>query len=60
PNVVGLPWNEGKKVLTDLGFKLQYVSIWDGPFPIVIEATDPVAGKLAPKGSTISLAGKLG
>ncbi|TFD16856.1 Stk1 family PASTA domain-containing Ser/Thr kinase [Cryobacterium sp. TMT2-23] len=60
PNVVGKSWGEGKKILTDLGFKLKYNALWDTPgFAIVVQSTDPAAGTLAPKGSTISLAGSL-
>jgi eukaryotic-like serine/threonine-protein kinase len=57
PNVVGMSWNDGKKALTDLGFKLDYKKLWDAPFPIVVESTDPAAGTSAPKGSTIKLVG---
>jgi len=56
PNVVGLPWNEGKKVLTDLGFKLSYNLGADAIAPLLnVASTDPVAGTAAPQKSTITL-----
>ena len=59
PNVVGMPWNEGKTVLTDLGFKLKYNPGADAvALLLTIEATDPAAGETAPKGATITLTPK--
>jgi beta-lactam-binding protein with PASTA domain len=58
PDVVGKPWNEGKKILTDLGFKLTYNPGADAPLYsslIQIASTDPAAGTVVPKGSTIAL-----
>jgi len=56
PDVAGLPWNEGKAKLTDLGFKLNYNLAADAIAAIIsVKSTDPVAGTLAPKGSSISL-----
>jgi len=60
PNVVGKPWEEGKKILIDRGFELEYDDRFDGTlFPLFIDATDPAAGTSAPKGSTISLSPRL-
>jgi serine/threonine-protein kinase len=56
PDVTGLPWNEGKAALTDLGFKLNYNLAADAIAAIIsVKSTDPVAGTLAAKGSSISL-----
>ena len=58
PNVIDMPWNEGKKALTDLGFKLSYNPGADSPVYsslIRVASTDPAAGTSAPKGSTIAL-----
>ena len=56
PNVVGMAWSEGKQVLTDLGFKLNYNLAADAIAAIIsIKSTDPAAGTLAAKGSSISL-----
>ncbi|MEC5150023.1 Stk1 family PASTA domain-containing Ser/Thr kinase [Cryobacterium sp. GrIS_2_6] len=56
PDVIGKPWNEGKKILTDLGFKLSYNLGADAIAPLLnILSTDPAAGTAAPKGSTIAL-----
>ncbi|TFD78008.1 Stk1 family PASTA domain-containing Ser/Thr kinase [Cryobacterium fucosi] len=57
PNVVGMAWGDAKKALSDLGFKLKYNALWDAPFPIVVQSTDPASGTSAPKGSTITLVG---
>ncbi|TFD90970.1 Stk1 family PASTA domain-containing Ser/Thr kinase [Cryobacterium psychrotolerans] len=59
PNVIGKPWNEGKKILTDLGFKLKYNPGADAVAALLtIEATDPAAGQTIPKGATIALTPK--
>jgi len=56
PNVIGMSWSEGKQVLTDLGFKLNYNLAADAIAAIIsIKSTDPAAGTLAAKGSSISL-----
>ncbi|HSP76498.1 MAG TPA: Stk1 family PASTA domain-containing Ser/Thr kinase [Cryobacterium sp.] len=56
PNIVGLPWNEGKQVLTDLGFKLSYNLGADAIAPLLsVASTDPVAGTAVPPKSTITL-----
>ena len=56
PNIVGLPWNEGKQVLTDLGFKLSYTLGADAIAPLLsVATTDPVAGTAVPPKSTITL-----
>jgi len=56
PDVIGKPWNEGKKILTDLGFKLSYNLGADAIAPLLnILSTDPAVGAAAPKGSTIAL-----
>ncbi|RNE59435.1 Stk1 family PASTA domain-containing Ser/Thr kinase [Cryobacterium tepidiphilum] len=56
PNVVGLPWNDGKKKLTDLGFTLTYNPGADAVAPLLkVQSQDPAAGTLAPPGSTVSL-----
>ncbi|TFD91651.1 Stk1 family PASTA domain-containing Ser/Thr kinase [Cryobacterium lactosi] len=56
PNVVGMSWSEGKQVLTDLGFKLNYNLAADAIAAIIsIKSTDPAAGTLAAKGSSITL-----
>ncbi|TFB59530.1 Stk1 family PASTA domain-containing Ser/Thr kinase [Cryobacterium sp. Hz7] len=56
PNIVGLPWNEGKQVLTDLGFKLSYNLGADAIAPLLsVASTNPEAGTAAPKNSTITL-----
>jgi serine/threonine-protein kinase len=56
PNVVGMPWNDGKQALTDLGFKLKYNPGADAIAAVLkVAATDPAAGQTVPKGSTISL-----
>jgi eukaryotic-like serine/threonine-protein kinase len=56
PNVVGLPWNEGKQALTDLGFKLKYNPGADAIGALLkVQSTDPAAGQTVPKGSTITL-----
>nr|RZI34016.1 Serine/threonine-protein kinase PK-1 [Cryobacterium sp. SO1] len=56
PNVVGMSWNEGKQVLTDLGFELNYNLAADAIAAIIsIKSTDPAAGTLAAKGSSITL-----
>ncbi|TFC53445.1 MULTISPECIES: Stk1 family PASTA domain-containing Ser/Thr kinase [unclassified Cryobacterium] len=56
PNVVGMAWSEGKQVLTDLGFKLNYNLAADAIAAIIsIKSTDPAAGTLAAKGSSITL-----
>ena len=59
PDVVGKPWEEGKKILTDLGFKLKYNPGADAVAALLtIEATDPAAGQTIPKGATIALTPK--
>ncbi|TFB52024.1 Stk1 family PASTA domain-containing Ser/Thr kinase [Cryobacterium tagatosivorans] len=59
PNVVGKPWEEGKKILTDLGFKLKYNPGADAIAAVLtIDATDPAAGQTIPKGATIELTPK--
>ena len=59
PNVVGKPWNEGKKILKDLGFKLKYNPGADAVAALLtIESTDPAAGETIPKFSTIELTPK--
>ncbi|TFC96652.1 MULTISPECIES: Stk1 family PASTA domain-containing Ser/Thr kinase [Cryobacterium] len=56
PDVVGMPWNEGKQALTDLGFKLSYNLGADAIAALLnVASTDPVAGTPAEKGSTITL-----
>ena len=56
PNIVGLPWNEGKQVLTDLGFKLSYNLGADAIAPLLsVASTAPAAGTDAPKNSTVTL-----
>ncbi|MEO6200904.1 MAG: PASTA domain-containing protein, partial [Cryobacterium sp.] len=56
PNVVGKPWNEGKKILKDLGFDVKYPLAADGFATFIkVESTDPAAGTRAPKGSTVTL-----
>jgi serine/threonine-protein kinase len=56
PNVVGMPWNEGKQKLTDLGFKLTYNPGADAVAPLLkVQSQDPAAGTLAPPGSTVTL-----
>ncbi|TFC11029.1 Stk1 family PASTA domain-containing Ser/Thr kinase [Cryobacterium algoritolerans] len=58
PDVVGRSWGEGKKILSDLGFKLTYNPGADAPVYsslIQVASTDPAAGTSAPKGSTITL-----
>ncbi|WP_420898525.1 Stk1 family PASTA domain-containing Ser/Thr kinase [Cryobacterium cryoconiti] len=56
PDVVGLPWNEGKQALTDLGFKLSYNLGADAIAALLnVATTDPVAGTAVEKGSTITL-----
>jgi serine/threonine protein kinase/beta-lactam-binding protein with PASTA domain len=56
PNVVGMAWNDGKKALTDLGFKLKYRAEADLiPSLIKVASTDPAGGKSAPKGATITI-----
>ena len=56
PNVIGMSWSEGKQVLTDLGFKLNYNLAADAIAAIIsIKSADPAAGTLAAKGSSISL-----
>ncbi len=56
PNVIGMSWSEGKQVLADLGFKLNYNLAADAIAAIIsIKSTDPAAGTLAAKGSSITL-----
>ena len=56
PNIVGMPWNQGKQVLTDLGFKLSYNLGADAIAPLLsVASTDPVAGTAVPPKSTITL-----
>ncbi len=58
PNVVGMPWAQGKQVLLDLGFKLSYNPIADSELfaPVIkVASTDPAAGETVPKYSTIEL-----
>lgn len=56
PNVVGMPWNEGKQTLTDLGFELSYNPGADAISALLsVASTDPEAGTSAPRGSTITL-----
>ena len=56
PDIIGLPWNEGKQVLTDLGFKLSYNLGADAIAPLLsVASTDPAAGTAAPKNSTITV-----
>ena len=58
PNVIGMSWTAGKKVLSDLGFDLKYNVGADAPIYsslIQVASTDPAAGVSLPKGSTITL-----
>jgi beta-lactam-binding protein with PASTA domain/tRNA A-37 threonylcarbamoyl transferase component Bud32 len=56
PDIVGLPWNEGKRVLLDLGFELSYNLGADAIAPLLnVASTDPEAGTDAPRNSTITL-----
>ena len=58
PNVIGMSWTAGKKVLSDLGFDLKYNVGADAPIYsslIQVASTDPAAGASLPKGSTITL-----
>jgi serine/threonine-protein kinase len=56
PNVVGMPWNDAKRTLTDLGFKLSYNPAADAFSAVVkVASTNPAAGLTVEKGSTISL-----
>ena len=56
PNVVGLGWSEGKQMLTDLGFELEYNPGADAIAALLtVASTDPAAGTSAPRGSTITL-----
>jgi serine/threonine protein kinase/beta-lactam-binding protein with PASTA domain len=56
PNVVGMSWNDGKKALSDLGFKLSYNPGADAISALLkVQSTDPAAGTAAPKGSTVTL-----
>jgi len=61
PNVVGMGWGEAKSTLQALGLKLKYNALWDTPgFSIVVNSTDPAAGTVVEKNSTITLEGTLG
>jgi beta-lactam-binding protein with PASTA domain/tRNA A-37 threonylcarbamoyl transferase component Bud32 len=61
PNVVGMGWSEAKSTLQALGLKLKYNALWDTPgFSIVVNSTDPAAGTIVEKNSTITLEGTLG
>ncbi len=56
PDVIGMSWNDGKKKLTDLGFKLSYNPGADAISALLkVQSTDPAAGTSAPKGSAITL-----
>jgi len=61
PNVVGETWDKAKKDLTDAGFKVSYPGTV-GPIPVDqfpsafrVTATDPAAGTMQPKGSTVTV-----
>ncbi len=59
PNVVGMPWNQGKQTLLDLGFELQYNPGADAVAPLLtVASTDPAAGATLERGSTIILTPK--
>ncbi|MFO7691141.1 MAG: Stk1 family PASTA domain-containing Ser/Thr kinase [Cryobacterium sp.] len=56
PNAVGLGWNEGKQLLLDRGFKLDYQFGADEiALLLKVESTSPAAGSSAPRGSTVTL-----
>jgi len=56
PDVVGMSWNDGKKTLTDLGFKLSYNPGADAISALLkVQSTDPAGGTSAANGSTITL-----
>ncbi len=56
PNVIGIPWGQAKKILSDASFALSYdVSADLVPLLVRVTGTDPVAGQLAKKGSTVTV-----
>jgi len=56
PNVVGMPWGQAKKTLSGASFVLSYDASADlAPLLVRVTATDPAAGQLAKKGSTITV-----
>ncbi|MDY7527534.1 MULTISPECIES: Stk1 family PASTA domain-containing Ser/Thr kinase [unclassified Cryobacterium] len=59
PNVIGMPWVDGKAALEALGFRLQYGPLADalGVGGATVKSTDPKAGTSVPKGSTITMTG---
>ncbi|WP_246846626.1 PASTA domain-containing protein [Humibacter ginsenosidimutans] len=61
PNVIGETWDKAKAKLTNAGFKVSYPDTV-GPIPVdqfssafKVTATDPAAGTMQPKGSTITV-----
>ncbi len=56
PNIVGMSWDKAKKTLTDAGFKPSYNRLADAAAPlVVVSKTDPSAGTMVDKGSTIAV-----
>jgi beta-lactam-binding protein with PASTA domain/tRNA A-37 threonylcarbamoyl transferase component Bud32 len=56
PNVVGQTWASAKKALQDAGFSLDYNLAADlAPGLVRVSETDPAAGELVPKGTTIKV-----
>jgi serine/threonine protein kinase len=56
PSVVGMPWGQAKKILSDASFVLSYETAADlAPLLVRVTGTDPAAGQLAKKGSTITV-----
>jgi serine/threonine-protein kinase len=56
PNVVGMTWAQAKKILTDAHFVVSYNPAADAaPNFAIVKKTNPMGGKQAPKGSTITV-----
>jgi serine/threonine-protein kinase len=56
PNVVGRPWSEAKKLLTDAGFALDYNKLADAsPGSFLVTKTNPGGEEQVDKGSTIKV-----
>ncbi|MCU1441971.1 MAG: serine/threonine protein kinase [Cryobacterium sp.] len=56
PNVVGQTWARAKKALQEAGFSLDYNLAADlAPGLVRVSETDPAAGELVPKGTTIKV-----
>ncbi|WP_407933017.1 Stk1 family PASTA domain-containing Ser/Thr kinase [Herbiconiux daphne] len=57
PDVIGMTWDKAKPLLADAGFSLDYNFGADlAPGLVRVTGTNPSAGTLAPKGSSISIA----